>query len=1129
MSIKQRTLIKSSILITICVGGVLAGLRPAMAQDAEEGVKPSAQWTLDTAMKHLEMYPNDTYLQYVTMQLAKREGVEQEFAKKIASTLNSSNPEWRRRADGVNLFSLFTGTLAIQESLQLEAMADGPVNARNGRRNLPSGNADVTQQNVLVSTLQGPTTKSHPWKEMLGNQPRKTSPLASYIPEDQYYIRFQSVSKLLEVLALSDQWGAHLMSQSNRKAYASNVDEELLTQLALDTNDLLKPFYDLVVKEIAATGNDLYLTRGSDITLLFRYQQPVVFKAQLDTFLAKAAKAHDKAVRDQGTYKGIKYESLTSPDRKVNVYSVFVGEDLHLRSNSLVGLKRVIDTFQGEPKTRRASLADSDEFAYIRTLMPLGAKEEDGLIYLSDPFIRRLTGPELKLTERRRVLCYNHLRMLSHACALYESEQGASPQSIEDLIEKKALPVDFGKTKLACPSGGTYKLSEDGRTGICSHHGRIGSLKPCCEIAVEKVSDEEARLYKEFVTAYERYWRTFFDPIAIRVSVQPEEYRMETIILPLINNSIYQGMAATLGGKTTPLETAPVPKRNIFSMSFQIDKQGLLQKSGWQPPVPDQQADAQSPEYLFEVSTQRMQQIGIAMHNYHDAHKSFPPVASTDAEGHQLLSWRVHLLPYLNQNELYQQFHLDEPWSSPHNRKLIGKIPNIYAITGEKKAEGRTSYQVVVGEQTLFTGGKNGVKIRETTDGTSNTVLFVDSNVADAVIWTRPDDVKASDKRLTEIILGKYNQKSLIAMADGSIRSVNNGLEKQTLEHAITRNGGEVLQNFGTRTNLRNRNRSGFVYWLTHVRDGQVDKKLAYDFVTKGIKNQIGFHVYDSEQTFDFQLTRFLGQMLGSFSNRNNFNDDFIPVFMLVASLNSPVYVSLPLEDVEVTDRFLDHLDDLLAPVARKTVSTGWFRTENDFYKIPVGENVLARTECISLGPIKWRFFWARIENQLYIASKPEVLHDLAKLHAEGVRGSNDPASSAHAMIRIRPENWNQTLSNFQLGWAENHRQACLDNVGRLSSLKNAVVAKQGTNLIEQRAEQLYGLDFYCPCGGKYHQHGEHLECSVHGSAYSPKQAAIGQEKGAIQNVLSSFGGLTVGLKFLEDGLHATLTVKRKK
>lgn len=1130
MMCSRSRLSRHCLLFLISATSLATLSRNVEAQNHQAEQNSQTEWTLDSAIEHLEMYPNDAYLQYVAMQLAIRKGVEKEFATKIRTITSSSRPEWRRRNDSVNLFSLFTGTLAIQESLQLEVMAGAPVNPRDGadaNRIAQPEERENNEKLVIVDTLEGPSTKSHPWEEMLGKQARKVAPIASYIPEDQYYIRFQSVGKLLDVLSLSDQWGEHLISQSNRKAYSSQVSQDLMRQLAVEVNDVIKPFYDLVVKEVVATGNDLYLTRGSDMTLLFRFEQPLIFKAQMDAFLVNAERNHPGATRGRGNYKGVSYVSLTAPHRRVNVFYAYVGDDLHLRSNSLTGLQRVIDTIQGQADERRPSLADSVEFAYMRTLMPLGAKEEDGLIYLSDPFIRRLTGPTLKLTERRRVLCYNHLRMISHACALYESENGEAPESIDDLLEKQCLPPSFGDKRLACPSGGEYSLNKDGTTGICSHHGEIGSLKPCCEIAVEIVSKSEAEEYKQFVTSYERYWRTFFDPIAIRVSVQPDEYRMETIILPLINNSLYQGMASTLGGEPMPLETGPVPDRNIFSIGFQIDKQKMLARSGFET-APEQQADAFSPSYLFEVSAQRMRQIGLAMHNYHDTYGSLPTVASHNDQGQQLLSWRVHLLPFLGQDALYKKFHLDEPWSSPHNRKLIQEIPDVYAIPGEKKQEGRTTYQVVVGENTLFTGDEKGIKMRDVRDGLSNTVLFVDTMVKEAKIWTQPEDVKANDTRTANMILSKYDQRTLIAMADGSVRFITDDIQYKQIASAMTRSGGEDLRNFGTTTTQRRNRRSGFAYWLTNVRGGQVDEKLTYDFLSQGLKNQVGLHVYDSDPTFDFQLTRFMGQMLGSFSTSNRFDDDLIPIFMLIASLNSPVYASIPLDDVEITDRFIEHVDDLLAPVARKAVRTGWFQTENDFYKIPITEEVLARTECISLGPIKWRFFWARIGKQLYIASKPEVLKDIAELHAKARPADEAAGTAYHAMVRVRPQNWNQTLDNFKLGWAENHRQACFDNVGRLSSLSDLAVARDGKANYESRPETLYGLNFYCPCGGQYHHHGEHLECSVHGSAYNPMQAAIGSEKGSINNVLSDFGGMTVGLTFLEDGLHATLTVKRK-
>src|SRR5260370_28592004 len=102
--------------------------------------------------------------------------------------------------------------------------------------------------------------------------------------------------------------------------------------------------------------------------------------------------------------------------------------------------------------------------------MPRGAAEEDGFIYLSDPFIRRLVGPQGKLTERRRVLCYNHLRMLGHAALLFRTEHGRAPKSLKELQDAECLPGTFHEDELVCPDGANYTLSADGTQGVCSHH-----------------------------------------------------------------------------------------------------------------------------------------------------------------------------------------------------------------------------------------------------------------------------------------------------------------------------------------------------------------------------------------------------------------------------------------------------------------------------------------------------------------------------------------------------------------------------------------------------------------------------------------------------------------------------------
>ena len=94
-----------------------------------------------------------------------------------------------------------------------------------------------------------------------------------------------------------------------------------------------------------------------------------------------------------------------------------------------------------------------------------------------------------------------------------------------------------------------------------------------------------------------------------------------------------------------------------------------------------------------------LKQIGLAMHNYQSANNAFPRPAITDKDGKPLLSWRVAILPYIEQQELYNKFKLDEPWDSPHNKALIKEMPPIYVCPSRANVEpGTTTYRVFVGQ-----------------------------------------------------------------------------------------------------------------------------------------------------------------------------------------------------------------------------------------------------------------------------------------------------------------------------------------------------------------------------------------------------------------------------------------------
>jgi hypothetical protein len=458
--------------------------------------------------------------------------------------LNEYGDDHRRRRDlrePPDLYSVFTGAAAIHESLQLEALA---------------GNDTKEAATISLTSLQGPAVKSHPFREMLAGRTPALPELASWIPADQYAVFFSDLTKQRELADLLDEWGGNLLRQVEPQARDFRIREKLTRQLCLEESWLSKMFGDRVVGSMAFTGRDPFLKEGTAFTVLFTLKDTARFRKQMEKHYDTAAARG--AVRSQFSLGSVKVSAAVSPDRRVSSYLAIKG-NVAVVSTSREALEQTLAAVDG----RLPTLAASDDFRYMRTIFPQGAADEDVFIYLSDPHIRQLVGPRAKIGEARRLRCSGSLTLIANARLWFKAEQRREP-TYQELAQGGYL----GKTAPTCPDGGHYGLDHNGEAH-CSLHNRAGWLTPVAEVPLSMVTKAEADEYRNFVTSYNRYWTKFFDPIGIRVKLG-DTIKVETCILPLIENSWYDGLAAFTGGTAGPLSTGDVLSRTVISLRSRI-------------------------------------------------------------------------------------------------------------------------------------------------------------------------------------------------------------------------------------------------------------------------------------------------------------------------------------------------------------------------------------------------------------------------------------------------------------------------------------------------------------------------------------------------------------------------------
>jgi len=455
-----------------------------------------------------------------------------------AQEISFGDPGARREARTADAFSVLGGRAAVRETLQMELLRSGAL-------------AAPQQATVSLSTIKGVDVRSHPFEEMLAGKEGGRLPLADHVPVDRFFVYFARPSAVFPFLDKGGDFLFRTGSLFTQSAMDDDLKGRYLRRLGLGETLARKFLESGEVTELALITPDLFFIDGTDLTVLMRVRNTDGLVSRMKALGIVELK------RDGITEKAL------GPGR-----SAFWARqgDLLLVSTSRAELQAIA-------AVGGASLGRSAEFRYMLTQLPL-KKDTRALIYFSDPFIRRMVGPAVKIGQLRRMRARAEMEVMTAGALLFVLDGNREQAKLEKLIQLGYVP--------ATVAAGGYRLRDD-LSAVSPVWGSPAEMAAIGASAVDRVTPDEAEAYRRYVDEYTSYWRQYFDPVAMRLDDAPGgALEVSTFILPLLDSQLYrqlQGLLAVREGGG-PLRVPVVSPDPVLLLSLNLTDDAWVKISG---------------------------------------------------------------------------------------------------------------------------------------------------------------------------------------------------------------------------------------------------------------------------------------------------------------------------------------------------------------------------------------------------------------------------------------------------------------------------------------------------------------------------------------------------------------------